>query len=207
MEMDTSISRLSIFTMVLLIFLFSCRDWEKNVVRMGVHFDKISQSKNGTITGYMSQNNVIKGFPCEKGWIHFREDENLLAFQLSEKFTYKGTEFPAHTWIHLPYHEGKTDYVVSLPDDRKIQGHLCDGSGGYKGTHTGFYENGRLRSFFAPEDVIIAGIPCESSLLVNIELYKNGNLKKCKLADDCEIHGRKYKKGTVLAFDQFGQVK
>ena len=175
--------RITLFFMIL-IFLNNCKHWEYNIQKNGIYFKKISQSGAGNYMGYMPDNLNIQEFPCEKGWIHFNKNWELLSFQLSQDFMYKGTLLPAHTWIHFPFQEGRTGYICSFPHDYQVQGYLCGGSGGYKGTHTGFYESGKLRSFFAPENVMVDGVYCDASLLVNVNLYENGKIKKCKLAGD-----------------------
>jgi len=155
----------------------------------------------------MTANHNIQDFPCEKGWIHFKEDWQLKSFQLSKKFTYNKTPLPAQTWIHLPHHEKQIGYVCSLPHDYEIQGYSCGGSGGYKGTHTGFYKNGRLRSFFPPEDVTVDGVPCEATPFVNVNLYESGHIKSCKLAEEYQVDGLTFKKGKTIEFDENGKVK
>jgi antitoxin component YwqK of YwqJK toxin-antitoxin module len=97
--------------------------------------------------------------------------------------------------------------VCSFPFDYKVQGYLCGGSGGYKGTHTGFYESGKLRSFFPPEDVVVDGVTCEASLFVNVNLYENGKIKSCKLAEDYHSDGKVYKRGKTIQFDKNGNIK
>lgn len=207
--MNKRIKKIVFFIQLMLLVLcfYSCKDWEYNIEKNGIHFKKISQSKGGTNTGYMTENHTIQGFPCEKGWIHFRKNWNLLSFQLSKDFIYKNETLPAHTWIHFPYHDTLTGHVCSFPYDYKVQGYLCGGSGGYKGTHTGFYNSGKLRSFFPPEDVIVDGIPCEASLLANVKLYENGRIKSCKLAEHYRVDGKNYKKGTTVQFDNNGKIK
>lgn len=178
--------------------LISCKNWEYNVVKNGIHFEKIHQSKKGTNVGYMTENHVIQGFPCEKGWIHLKKDWQLRSCQLSVGFIFKGTLLPAHTWFHFPYQENQKGFICSFPNNYEVQGYICGGSGGYKGTHTRFYENGKLRSFFPPEDVTIDGIPCESSLMVSVKLNENGNIKSCKLAEDYQVNGKTYKSGMTI---------
>ena len=199
---------LRIFTVSIIAgFLFyGCKNWEYDVLKNGIHFSKIHQSKGGTYVGYMTENHNIQGFPCEKGWIHFRKDWQLLSFQLSKNVMYKSTLLPSSTWLHFPYHNDHTGYVCSFPDDKKVQGYLCGGSGGYKGTHTGFYENGKLRSFFPPEDVLVNGVPCEAGLLVNVKLHENGNIKSCRLAEDYQVDGKTYQRHKTIAFDKTGKV-
>jgi hypothetical protein len=149
----------------------------------------------------MQDNQIIQGFPCEKGWIHFKKDWRLLSFQLNKNFKYKNTQLPAHTWIHFPYNDEQSGFVCAFPFDYEIQGYICRGSGGFKGIQTGFYDSGKLRSFFPHEDITINGIPCRASLLSIVKLYENGNLKSCTLAEDYQAAGKKYKKGQVIELD------
>jgi hypothetical protein len=184
---------------IIAVFCFyGCKDWDNNIVKNGIHFKKIHQSEDGIHIGYMTQDHNIQGFPCEKGWIHFNKDWKLQSFQLSKDFIYKSTLLPAHTWFHFPYDDHRTGYICSFPYDYKIQGYICDGSGGYKGIQTRFYDSGKLRSFFAPEDVIVEGVPCDTSLLVSVNLYENGSIKSCKLAEDYIEDGKTYKKGKII---------
>jgi hypothetical protein len=149
----------------------------------------------------MTHDQIIQGFPCEKGWIHFKRDWQLLSFQLSKDYNYKSTQLPDHTWVHFPSHEGRSGYVCSFPYDYDVQGYLCGGSGGYKGTHTGFYDSGKLRSFFPPEDVIVDGVQCAASLMVNVKLYENGSIKSCKLAENYHADGKSYERGKIIEFE------
>ena len=196
-----------VITVNLSLCYIGCKNWEYNTERNGIQFKKISQSKSGTIIGYMIEDNNIQGFPCEKGWIHFKPDWQLKSFQLSEEIIFRGTLLPAHTWIHFRHHEKQIGYICSFPGDYEVQGYVCGGSGGYKGIHTGFYESGKLRSFYPPEDVMVDGVPCEETPFVNVNLYENGKIKSCKLADDYQVYGHTYKKGKIIEFDDSGIVK
>jgi hypothetical protein len=187
--------------------LSGCKNCEYNVEKNGIHFKKINQSENGTIIGYMTENHEIWGFPCEKGWIHFKENWKLKSFQLSKEFTYNHTLLPAHTWIHLPHHEEQTGHVCSLPFDYEIQGYLCGGSGGYKGTHTGFYKSGRLKSFYPPDDLTVDRVPCKATPFVYVDLYENGHIRSCKLAEDHQVDGVTIKKGELINFHENGKIK
>jgi hypothetical protein len=196
------------FILILVNFcLYGCKNWEYDVVKNGIHFEKIHQSKGGTNVGYMTEDQIIQGFPCERGWIHFKKNWRLLSFQLSKDYNYKNTLLPAHTWFHFPYHEKQSGYVCSFPYNYEVQGYFCRGSGGYKGAHTRFYDSGKLRSFFPPEDIIINEIFCKASLFASVELYENGNLKSCRLAEDYQAVGKKYKKGKAIEIDINGKVK
>jgi hypothetical protein len=191
---------------IILINCSGCKNWEYDVEKNGIHFERISQAESGTIIGFMRENHEIGGFPCEKGWIHFKEDFNLQSFQLSEEFTYKNTRLPAHTWIHMPY-KGETGYIISLPFDYKIERYLCSGNGGYKGTQTGFYDSGRLRSFYPPKDTAINGVQCKATIFDNINLHENGRLKSCILAQDYPANGVTIKKGTRIELGESGKIK
>ena len=198
--MNKRFEKLLVLAMAILAYLCfcGCKDWEYNVEKNGIHFEKIYQSKGGTNTGFMSESRTVQGFPCEKGWIHFRKNWQLLSFQLSRDYMYNGTLLPARTWLHLPYHEHQTGYVCAFPYDYVVQGYPCGGSGGYKGTHTGFYDNGKLRSFFPSEDVFVDGVPCAASVLVNVKLFPTGKLKSCKLAENFVFDGKTFKKGKTI---------
>ncbi|NLD38944.1 MAG: hypothetical protein GX654_18955 [Desulfatiglans sp.] len=183
-----------------------CKSWEYDVDKNGIHFKKIFQPESGTVIGYMTEDHEIDGFPCEKGWIHFREDSQLRLFQLSKDFMYKGTLLPAHTWFLFPYND-VTGHICAFPYDYMVQGYLCKGSGGPKGVSTAFYDSGKLRSFYPTEEVMIDGVPCKTTLLVNINLHENGNLKSCKLAEDYQIKNNTIRKGMLIEFDDNGKLK
>ncbi|MBN2278944.1 MAG: hypothetical protein JXQ65_00025 [Candidatus Marinimicrobia bacterium] len=193
--------------MLFLVILTECKNWEKQVEKNGIYFDKIHQSKGGTRVGYMNKNQTIDGLPCEKGWIHFRKNWDLLSIQLSSDFEYKGLLLPKNSWLHLSYDTNSTDYVVSFPYDIEVQGFWVDGTGSYKGTHTGFYGSGKIRSFYPAKELVIQGIPCKRSLLENILVYENGRLQRCKLSKDFKIDGKRYPKGTTVYFDEEGRIK
>ena len=195
------------FTLLASLCLYGCKNWEYGVVKNGIHFDKIHQSRGGTYVGYMTENRVVGGFPCEKGWIHFKKNWQLLSFQLSTNYKHNNNLFPAHTWIHLPYHDEQSGYVCAFPHNYEVQGYTCGGSGGFKGTQTGFYDSGRLRSFFPPDDIVINGVSCKASLFANINLHENGNLKRCTLAEDYHTAIKNYKKGKSIELDINGTVK
>jgi hypothetical protein len=205
--MKKNIMRLFTAVIILLITICSgCKSWEYDVEKNGIHFKKISQSESGTIIGFMTEDHVIQSFPCEKGWIHFKDNFSLQSFQLNREFTYKNTMLPSHTWIHMPY-KGQTGYILSLPFDFQIQGHLCSGNGGYKGTQTGFYDSGRLGSFYSPEDTAIDGVPCNATIFDNINLHENGRLKSCKLSEDYSVDTVTLKKGSRIELDESGKLK
>jgi len=195
------------FSVILLCLHPACsRTWEHDVIIKGIRFTKITRD-SGNIIGFMAENSIVQGFPCEKGWIHFRKDFSLLAFSLSEEYGYRGAVLPAHTWILMPHNESRKGYICSFPFDYTVQGHVCRGSGGYKGIQTGFYESGRLRSFYPPQNIVIDGVPCKKTLLFNVELHENGKLRRCRLSGNYIVNNKVYKKGSTVAFDENGAVR
>lgn len=190
--------------------LVGCKDWEYKVEKNGIYFDKISKTPGevygGTYIGYMTETQIVQGFPCEKGWIHFDDNWKLRSFQLSEEYIFHGILFPKETWFHFPYDKTKPGWIVSFPYNYEVEGYLCSGSGGYKGTHTGFYDGGSLRSFFPAIDVLIDGVPCDATIFAGVMLHENGKIKSCKLSDNYQFNGIEYKKGTILEFNIDGKV-
>ena len=194
--------------LALSLILMSCdRTTEYSVIKRGIHFSKIHTSSSGVSTGRMTVRNIIQGIPCEEGWVHFKKDGGLLSCQLYTEYTLKNVTLPAHTWIHLPYHDHQTGFVCSLPHDQEIQGFLCEGTGGYKGTHTSFYETGKLRSFYPVRELIVSGVPCKATPFVNVQLHENGSLKSCKLSADYTIQNTEIKKGEIIEFTKDMQLK
>jgi hypothetical protein len=189
------------------LILLGCKGWERDVVRNGIHFEKIHQSAAGTHVGLMSADQEIQDFPCAKGWIHFRGNGELLSFQLSREHEFMNLRLPAQTWIHFPQDPDQGGYACVFPHALQVQGYLCRGGGGFKGIQTGFHPGGMLRSFFPPEDVLVDGVPCAASLLHAVRLHENGRIQGCRLAADHVQGGESYPKGRVLAFDINGGIE
>ena len=74
-----------ILLLLISICFYSCKEWEYDIEKNGIHFKKMYQSKGGTNTGYMTENHNIQGFPCEKGWIHFRKNWEQLILRYIDK--------------------------------------------------------------------------------------------------------------------------
>ncbi len=179
--------------------------WDRNVTQNGIEFAKYRQGRGtGTHIGVLKKDTVIQGYPCKKGWVHFYPDWSLKRFFLNESMTINDNFIPYKTWVKLN-EEGQI-ILCTFPHDTLIRGHLCQGTGGTKGTQTSFYPDGKLRGFYPPKAVVIEGIPCKKTPFFNVHLHKNGRLEYCKLAEDTVINGVEYKKNTKMYFDSEGNV-
>lgn len=80
-----------------------------------------------------------------------------------------------------------------------VQGHVCRGTGGPKGTQTAFYPSGALKQFYPARDTRIDGVPCRTNVFSGwVELHENGRLKSCLLSEEWESKGTRYRRGTRL---------
>ena len=198
---------------IMLAGLYGCRKCDKNVVKNGVHFDKLCYSK--LITGKykgaiviecdLADDTIIQGYPCKKGFVSFNSDWSLSELTLSQSFEFNHFTMPAETYIVF----GRTKHIQScnFPRDVKVQGHLCRGGrGGPEGVVTSFYENGYLKSFFSRNDIEIDGILCKGSLFNIIGLHDNGRLSQCNLAKTTTIDGTEYNEKSKINLDREGNV-
>ena len=185
-------------------FSMGCSRWEKNVVRGSMRFERLRHSKSGSIIGRLADDTVIQGYPCSAGWAHFYSDWRLKDFMLVSPMTINGVSVPADTWVSL---EPEGDLRrCAFPDDTTVQGFTCIGTGGSKGCATAFYESGRLKYFFSPENLVIKGIPCKGGQFSIIGLHENGRVMTCKLSEKITIGKKMYRKGKNLSFDDKGNV-
>ncbi len=185
-------------------FLFF-RTWKKDITENGIAFAKLRQiKKTGTWIGVLKEDMYIEGLPCRKSSVLFYPDWSLKGFYLSESITINDTFLPYKTWVQLD--ENGRINMCAFPHDTRIQGHLCEGTGGAGGTHTGFYPSGKLECFYPPETISIDGILCKRTLLFNIGLHENGRLEHCKLAEDTIIGDVSCKKNDKVYFDETGKV-
>lgn len=178
-------------------------EWEHDAVREGIHFERLGQRDSGTIVGIISEDTIIQGYPCKKGWVHFVSEFKLLNFMASQPIENGANVIPEDSYIRLN-DQGQIT-VCALPRTMEIQGHLCKGTGGPKGVHTTFYPGGELHCFFAPKAVDIDGIPCKGGVFQYIQLHPNGKLKQCTLTRTTMIGGTEYHAGTRMHFDPEGR--
>ncbi|MBP7460927.1 MAG: hypothetical protein KBA26_06525, partial [Candidatus Delongbacteria bacterium] len=175
----------------ILLLLMACgyMSWEYNRSVHGVEFEKIRYAVNDQDTlcviGKLKHNTIIEGYPCASDWAHFTGDWKLTLLRLSDSATIQNISFAEDTWIL--FRNGRL--MAVFPKDTEIQGHLCRGGGGPKGITTSFYPDGKLQSFFAPNDVKIGPIVCRGSVMHQIVLHANGSLKQATLANEQTIHG------------------
>jgi hypothetical protein len=177
-------------------------NWQKDVTVNGMHFKKYTPSSiRGDHIGYLSEDQVIQGYPCKKGFTTLWPDLTLCECQASSAFEFNGNEVPAGTWLIM----SKEGYlrVCSFPKETVIQGYRCKG-GGRLGATTGFYKSGRLESFYSRENLAVDGFECKGSL---IALHENGSLRSCKLVSPAVIDGVSYEAGTKLVLDPEGHVE
>ncbi len=192
---------------LLILFAAGCYpnvDWEHNVMREGIHFERIGQRESGTIVGKIARDTEIQGYPVKKGWVHFVSEFKLLGFVASQPIKNGATVIPAGSYIRLN-DQGRVA-VCALPSTMEIQGHLCKGTGGAKGVQTSFYPGGELHRFFAPKAVDIDGIPCKGGVFQYLQLHSNGKLEQCTLTRTVTISGIAYRAGTRMHFDSKGRV-
>ncbi len=179
-------------------------DWEYDVLREDIHFERMGQRESGTLVGIISEDTEIQGYPCKKGWVHFVSEFKLLNFTASQPIENGANVIPEDSYIRL--NDKGQITVCALPRTMEIQGHLCKGTGGPKGVHTTFYSGGELHCFFAPKAVDIDGIPCKGGVFQYLKLHPNGKLKQCTLARATTIGGTEYRAGTRMHFDSEGRV-
>jgi len=202
----------TLINLFLMLILTSCNgyytSWEKNKEINGIRFQKIRYGiRDGdtlAIIGYLKTNMKIDGYPCSADWIHFTKDWDLKLFRLSDTAMVNNYKYPKDAWIRFA-DDGTV--ICVFPEATRVQEFLCKGGGGAKGIQTAFYKSGRLRSFFADEDIWIQGIKCKSGVFNIIGLHENGNLKACTLSQATAINGIQYKKNAKLFFHEDGRVK
>ncbi|MDP4267686.1 MAG: hypothetical protein Q8880_09675 [Bacteroidota bacterium] len=205
--MKTNTTSLILIFIVFGIFFTCCSggytSWEKNKTVRNIEFDKLRYSVKGkdttTIIGYLKHDIEYKQYPCSKGWIHFSKDWKLKLFCLSRDFEINSNCFKKGTWIR---YNDKEDLICVFPEQTLIQGHLCRGGGGPKGITTSFYPNGRLKSFYPPEDIEINNILCKSSCIGPVYLKEDGSLLECTLSQDVNFNGVTYSKNTRLNIEK-----
>jgi hypothetical protein len=187
--------------------LAGCNDWQYNVTVKGVAFSKVKIESNGLVIGLLKEDTLITGRPCKRGWVHLQANGVPVGFTASREIDLGRFKIPQDTWVFQ-----NADGVVTVcafPEDTEVQGHLCRGGGlpgGSEGVQASFYPDGALKEFFLRLDTRIQGIPCQSGVVVPIELYENGRLKACTLSEEFVRDSRTYNKGARLRFYSDGRI-
>jgi hypothetical protein len=166
------------------------------------------------LNAQLQKASLIDGFPCDAGWISFKQSGELAECVLAEDIIIQGNLIPQKTEVML-LNEERTLYF--LPEDTEIQGYLTMSSLSWLRIPVYFYPSGRLRGFFSPSNVVIQGIPCRrlnSGFLLrtplavdtSILLHENGNLRRCTLSGDAQIDGRIISAGSEISLSEDGDV-
>jgi hypothetical protein len=204
---------------ITLLILSSCSsqyaytEWEENVTLRNLEFTKLRYSVHeetkdtSSIIGLLKEAAIVDSIPVAANWIHFNSNWSISLCQLSERFTVHNVEAATASWIIF---SDSGSLIFAFPKDTFIQGYQCRGNAekySAKGIHTAFYQSGKLKAFYSPEDVEVDGILCKSTLFQIIELHQNGRLRSCKLAKDVMINGEKYRKGDLVRLNESGDVQ
>lgn len=168
--------------LVLIIFsmiAISCtHEWIKDVKINGIEFEKIRYSCNESdtisIICFMKYDNIIQGYPCKKGWIHFTKEKDLKLFCLSELFDVENIILSENCWILDAQNCNFT--TVVFPNDTIIQAYPISGGCGVKGARTKFYKSGKLKSFFPSKNFVISGTEFKKSIFNSVQISSDGNL-------------------------------
>lgn len=58
----------------------------------------------------------------KKGGYIFKDNWQLLSFQLSDNNIYNTIALPEHTCIHFPYDDEQSGYICAFPNNYEVQG-------------------------------------------------------------------------------------
>ncbi len=183
--------------------LTACPSWERDVTRGGHAFARYRFNRaSETHSGLLARDTAVGAFRCRGGaWAHFGADWSLRACELAMDHEMAHMTLPAGTWA-MPR---AGHIVVAFAEDTPCQGYICGGTGGSKGTHATFYDDGRLRSFFPPSDVTVGDVICRASRFHEVALYPDGGLRACAVDRAVVIGERAYRAGDVVRLDPAGQ--
>jgi len=155
------------------------------------------------LIGLLKDETLIGQYACAKDWVHFTKDFKLQLFKLARPYTIEKVNLLKGTWVSLK-RNGR--YICVLPKDTIIQGRLCMGGKDPEDAAVSFDTNGNLRSFFSPVDLKIEKVYCAGGEKNEIGLLKSGSLEYCTLSIDHNINDSKYRQGSVVYFDNNGNV-
>lgn len=187
------------------VLLASCSEWRYRIALHDVAFAQVKTDERGFAIGMIDTDAVVAGRACQRGWLHLHPNGTPAAFTAAEPFDLGRSVVPAGTWVFQD--DLGTVTVCAFPRDLEMQGHLCGGSGGPKGTQTAFYRSGALREFFPPRDTRIDGVLCRAGPFSGwIELHENGRLKSGQLAEPMERDGQHRPAGARVNFTADGRL-
>lgn len=140
----------------------------------------------------------------------YREAGTLYRVDLAEADTLLKWVIPAKSMVHFR-EDGVTPKYVFLSSNTRLDSLLVHGSG--HNWMTTFHPNGRLKTVWLAEDIVIHGIPIRKATFwravrsrAATRFHDNGQLKLAWLSRDIEIQGHSFKKGDWVAFDEEGKV-
>jgi hypothetical protein len=209
--MKTNILILKLLAALVLFNIFSCKSqytkWENNKTISNIEYEKIRYKLNKQdtvlIIGMLKKETKIGNFICAKDWVYLTKDFKLQLFKLARPFSIEKYTLVKDTWVSLK-RNGR--YICVLPKDTLIQGRLCMGGSGIDDITVSFETDGTLRSFFTPDDIKIERVFCSGGDKNEIGLLKSGALEYCTLSIDHNINDTKYRQGSVVYFDNNGNV-
>lgn len=153
----------------------------------------ILRHENGQLRrAFLLEETEIEGFACQR-WIWWHEDGRLDNLELAHERSVQGHAFPRSTRLFFD-REGRLAHAW-LSQDTVIDGLPCRGR--WK-IDTAFHPNGRVKAFFPPDDLELAGVLCKASVFHPVYLHPDGKLRQCKLAALATLDGRTYAAGEVL---------
>jgi hypothetical protein len=148
---------------------------------------------------WLLEETELGGLPCQR-WVWWHPDGSLDNLELAHDRSVQGHAFPAGTRLFFD-EEGRLAHAW-LSRDTEIDGLPCRGK--WK-IDTAFHPNGRVRAFFPPDDLELAGVWCEASVFHPVYLHADGRLAQCRLARDARVHGHELEAGTMLRLDETGR--
>lgn len=192
------------------IVLSGCHKWLKDQSVDGIKYTKVrfvdenKDDSNGIYSvGYLKEPTQIGGLSYS-GWLHLRNNGSVAGGLLHHESEVNGIKIPFGTWVSFD-NDGNL-LRCHFPENKRIQGYSCIGTGGAKGVTVTFYPSGKLKYFFSPKNVEIDGILCKGSVFNIIGLHENGRLMTATAAEDIEYDGISINKGTQLELDENGNL-
>lgn len=196
---------LALLAAIILALSAGCSDWKYDVTHQGIAFSKFKTEPNGLAIGLLNADTIVGHRPCKQGWLHLHPNGVPAAFTAAAGIDLGKFKIPADTWV-LQNADGMV-MVCAFPQDTKVQGHWCRGTGGPKGVQAAFYPDGALKQYYPVRETEIDHVPCGTGLVSGwIELHENGRLKSGVLSRDLVREGRNLSKGTRLNLDPAGRI-
>ncbi|MGD0800951.1 MAG: hypothetical protein ABR906_06525 [Terracidiphilus sp.] len=133
----------------------------------------------------------IQGYPCDKGYAWFFDDEHLSRCTVTREIPFGEARIPAGSYIAL--NPDGTPDLVQLSHDAPILDMNCMGGsllGPSEGAMVAFYSSGKLKQCYLAGDQDVQGVPCMNGGFFGdgrgggAQFHENGKLASCKLTKD-----------------------